>query len=264
MTASRLERRANQIVVATLLGLAGVAWVLTVRQAFDMSSMITGLGQVGSRMPNDMAAPLFMAMWLTMMVAMMFPTIAPMVLAHRMVVTKRGEGALPTVAFVLGYLVVWTVIGLVPLAVVLASHNLQMEMDRPAWVPFVAGAVLVVAGVYQITPLKGICLNACRTPMGFVLTHDFGTGAPGAFKAGAQHGAYCLGCCWPLMAVLVVVGLMNLVWMAGIALVFVLEKNWRYGVALSRVAGTLIALLGLAVIARPDLLTIVSNGYPRS
>jgi predicted metal-binding membrane protein len=256
---SHLERRATLLTVAILLGLAGLAWALTVRRALDMSGMITGLGQVGSRMPNDMAAPLFMAMWLTMMVAMMFPTIAPMVLAHHMVVAQRGEGKLPTIAFVLGYLVVWTAIGLVPLAAFLAFHNLPIEAAGSSWMPIVAGGVLVGAGLYQFTPLKGVCLKACRTPLSFILTHDFGSGAPGAFRAGVVHGAYCLGCCWALMSVLLVMGLMNLVWMAALSLVFLAEKNWRRGPLLSKLAGSLVALLGAAVILHPALLSSLAG-----
>ena len=252
--------RATLILVGLLVGLAGVAWALTIKQAVDMSGMVTGLGQVGSRMPNDMGASLFMAMWLTMMVAMMFPTIAPMVLAHRMVVTQRGEGVLPTAAFVLGYLAVWAAIGLVPMMGFLAFRNLPIEAARSGWLPVVAGGVLVGAGLYQFTPLKGICLKACRSPIGFILTHDFGRGARGAFSAGVHHGAYCLGCCWALMAVLVVVGLMNLVWMAALALVFMAEKNWRRGVAVSRVTGALVAIFGAAVLVHPALLVTLANG----
>jgi predicted metal-binding membrane protein len=256
---SHLERRATLLTVAILVGLAALAWALTVKRALDMSGMTTGLGQVGSRMPNDMAAPLFMAMWLTMMVAMMFPTIAPMVLAHHMVVAQRGEGLLPTMAFVLGYLVVWTAIGLGPMAAFLAFHNLPIEAAGSSWMPIVAGGVLVGAGLYQFTPLKGVCLKACRTPLSFILTHDFGSGAPGAFRAGVVHGAYCLGCCWALMSVLLVMGLMNLVWMAALSLVFLAEKNWRHGPLLSKLAGSLVALLGAAVILYPALLSSLAG-----
>jgi predicted metal-binding membrane protein len=90
--------------------------------------------------------------------------------------------------------------------------------------------------------------------MGFILTHDFGGGARAAFQAGVSHGLYCLGCCWALMAVLVIVGLMNLAWMAVIAVVFLLEKNWRHGVAVSKVAGLAVLALGIAVAVFPDLL----------
>jgi predicted metal-binding membrane protein len=254
-----LERRVTLGTIVALVGLAAVAWALTIQQALGMADMVTGLAQVGSRMPNPMTAPVFMLMWLTMMVAMMFPTIAPMVLAHRLVVVHRGEGALPTVVFIAGYLVVWTASGLVPLAVFLAFRDLPDDQPLAAWLPRLSGLVLVGAGLYQFTPWKRACLRACRTPLGFIMTHDFGSGTPGAFKAGLSHGAYCLGCCWALMSVLVIVGLMNLVWMAALALVFLAEKNWPRGATLNRLVGTAIAVLGCAVLLYPDVLGVVSG-----
>jgi predicted metal-binding membrane protein len=254
-----LERRVTLATLFALVALAIVAWILTVQQAVGMSDMVTGLAQVGSRMPNPMTAPVFMLMWLTMMVAMMFPTIAPMVLAHRLVVLHRGDGAWPSVAFVLGYLVVWTAIGLVPLAVFLSFRDLPEDQPIVAWLPRISGVVLVVAGLYQFTPWKRVCLRACRTPLSFMMTHNFGSGAPGALRAGLSHGAYCLGCCWALMTVLVVVGLMNLVWMAVLALIFLVEKNWRYGAQANRVVGSVITVLGVAVLLFPDVLGVVSG-----
>jgi predicted metal-binding membrane protein len=121
------------------------------------------------------------------------------------------------------------------------------------------GVVLVVAGAYQFTPWKQACLRACRTPLTFLSTHDFGRGLPGTLRAGVSHGAYCLGCCWALMAVLFAVGLMNLVWMAGIAVVFLAEKNWRYGAALTKVVGVATAVLGLVILVSPDVLDAIAT-----
>jgi predicted metal-binding membrane protein len=252
-----VESRATIAVVAILVALAAVAWIITVRQAFDMGSMVSGLGKVGQRMPNDMAAPVFMGMWLAMMAAMMLPTVAPMVLAHHMVISARGEGWLPTAVFVGGYLAVWTAIGVVPLLAFLGFRGL---MDpAPGWMTPIAGIVLVGAGVYQFTPWKGACLKACRTPLNFIMTHDFGRGSLGSARAGVAHGAWCLGCCWALMSLLVVVGLMNLVWMAALALIFLLEKNWRHGVKVSRIAGTAVALFGVTVLIQPQVLGWLAN-----
>lgn len=203
-----------------------------------------------------LGAGLFLVTWMVMMVAMMFPGVAPMVLAHATVVRSRGEGAVSTVVFVSGYLVVWTAAGLVPLALVQLLGS-SMAAPAGAWLPRLGGAVIAVAGLYQLTPLKNACLRACRSPLGFILTHDFGGGSAAAARAGISHGIYCLGCCWALMAVLAVLGLMNLAWMAAFAVVFFLEKNWRHGVMLSRIAGAGCLVFGLSMIARPDVLHLL-------
>jgi predicted metal-binding membrane protein len=262
--ATNVGRRVTMTTVSILLALAAVAWYYTVRQAEAMSSMVTGLAQIGSGMPGEIAPLVFLGMWLAMMVAMMFPTIGPMVLAHRVVVRHRGEGWPPTAAFVLGYLFVWTAIGLVPLGAFLAFQNLPAKVGSSVWLRVVAGAILLGAAVYQFTPWKTVCLKACRSPFAFILGHDFGGGTRSAFRAGMSHGAFCLGCCWALMSVLVVVGLMNVVWMAGLALIFLAEKNWRHGAALSKGAGAAVGLLGIAVIVDPGLLTWVGGGMLRA
>jgi predicted metal-binding membrane protein len=251
-----LERRATFTTAGALLALAAGAWWLTVRRADDMSGMVSGLAQVGGAMSFDMAAPVFLAMWVTMMVAMMFPTIAPIVLLHRMVIRRRGGGVTATVWFVAGYLLVWTVTGIAPLAALLAFRDLTADSMSIARA---CGVVLLVAGAYQFTPWKQACLRACRTPLTFLSTHDFGHGLRGTLRAGISHGAYCLGCCWALMAVLFAVGLMNLAWMAAIAVVFLAEKNWRYGVALTRTVGTATALFGLVVLVYPEVLDRVAT-----
>ena len=247
--ANVLPRPVATAIVAALLVCAAAAWLLTVQQAASMAGM-GGMAMLG--------AGLFLVTWVLMMVAMMFPTIAPMVLTHASIVRSRGEGTSPTVAFVLGYLVVWSAVGLVPLAVI---QLLGSPVASPviSWLPRLAGATLVVAGAYQFTPLKNVCLKACRSPLGFMLTHDFGGGSPAAVRAGMSHGLYCLGCCWALMAVLAVVGLMNVAWMAVIAVVFFLEKNWRYGVMLSRISGVACVILGLAVITQPGILQLIGG-----
>jgi predicted metal-binding membrane protein len=246
-----LERRATFLTAGALLVLAAGAWWLTVRRADDMSGMVSGLAQVGGAMSFDMAAPVFLAMWVTMMVAMMFPTIAPIVLLHRMVIRRRGGGVTATVWFVAGYLLVWTVTGIAPLAALLAFRDLTADSMSIARA---CGVVLLVAGAYQFTPWKQACLRACRTPLTFLSTHDFGHGLRGTLRAGISNGVYCLGCCWALMAVLFAVGLMNLAWMAAIAVVFLAEKNWRYGVALTRTVGIATALFGLVVLVYPEVL----------
>jgi predicted metal-binding membrane protein len=193
-----------------------------------------------------MGAGLFLITWLVMMVAMMFPSVAPITLAFAGVTRSRGEGILPTAAFVLGYLMVWTAAGLVPLGVLQALNHVWMT--APSWLPRVGGAVIILAGIYQFTPLKDTCLRACRSPLGFILSHNFGGGPSAAVRAGASHGLYCLGCCWALMAVLAVLGLMNIAWMAVIAAVFFIEKNVRRGELLPRVVGAVCIVAGLLIV----------------
>ena len=255
-----VERRVAFATFALLIAWAAVAWVLTARSAAEMSGMLLGLGQVGTRMPMAMSAPVFGGMWITMMVAMMFPTMGPMVVAHHMVTSRRGGGWISTLTFIAGYLVVWTAIGAIPFAVLVVLGRLPFEGGAARVAPL-AGTVLALAGLYQFTPLKTICLRACRTPIGFILSHDFRRGAPGAFAAGIAHGAFCLGCCWALMAILLVLGLMNLAWMAALSAVFLLEKNWSRGVTLARAVGVALAIFGIAVILRPDLLVTFSGGH---
>jgi len=238
---TRLPRPVATAIVAALLACAAAAWLLTAQQA---ASMMGGVAMMG--------AGLFLITWLVMMVAMMFPSVAPMTLAFASMTRFRGEGSVPTVLFVLGYLAVWAVSGLVPLGVQQAVIHIWMA--PPSWLPRAGGAVIIVAGIYQFTPLKDVCLRACRSPLGFVMTHNFGGGLPAALRAGASHGLYCLGCCWALMAVLAVLGLMNIAWMAVIAAVFFIEKNVRRGELLPRGVGAACIVAGLAILAWPVLL----------
>lgn len=253
-----LERRATYAVAGLLLALSAVAWVRTVGQAREMADMLPGLTGIADAMPDMLAASAFLPMWIVMMTGMMLPTVAPVVLAHRMVVRKRGEGAAPTVAFVAGYLLVWSAIGLVPLAALTWFRN--AAVGDPGWLTMTAGVAVAGAGVYQLTPFKRACLKVCRSPLSFVISHDFGAGWPGALRAGVSHGAWCLGCCWALMVVLVVVGLMNLVWMAGIAAVFMTEKHWARAEWLARGIGVALIGLGAAMAVWPSVARTVSGG----
>lgn len=193
-----------------------------------------------------MGAGLFVLTWLVMMIAMMFPSVAPMTLAFASITHSRGQGYLPTAAFVAGYIAVWTVAGLIPLGFLQAIDALWMT--PPSWLSRAAGLVIIAAGFYQFTPLKDVCLRACRSPLGFLMTHDYGRGLSAAVQAGAGHGVYCLGCCWALMTVLAVLGLMNLAWMAVISALFFIEKNVRFGDLLPKAVGVACVTAGLAVL----------------
>ena len=253
-----LSWRINAAVIVVLLVLAALAWRSTIEEATSMRGMVMGLGQIGVLAQGTMGAGLFLGMWATMMVAMMLPTLAPMVLAHLAVTRQRGGSALATGAFVGGYLLVWSAIGVVPFAAYLALAQVSDDAAGSLWLPALAGAILMAAGAYQFTGWKRICLDRCQSPFAFVASHDFGGGALSALRAGLAHGAFCLGCCWALTAVLLVVGLMNLLWMAVIFLLFVVEKSWKRGLVTARIAGVVLMALGAAVVARPALLALIA------
>lgn len=255
---SVLSWRVNLAVVGVVVALSTVAWIRTVDDARSMSGMVMGLGQVGSLAQGSMGAGMFLVMWTVMMAAMMLPTVAPMVLAHLVVARSRGGGLFPTLAFVAGYLAVWSASGLAPYWAYLGISRLAAEAAQSRWLPTVAGCILVLAGVYQFTGWKQICLYKCQSPFAFIVTHDFEGGARSALGAGVWHGVFCLGCCWALMVVLLVVGIMNLTWMVALFLVFLVEKSWRHGLVLAKVAGAALVVLGAMVIIDPRILRAIS------
>jgi predicted metal-binding membrane protein len=205
-----------------------------------------------------MSAGVFLVMWTVMMAAMMLPTVAPMVLAHLAVARRRGGRPFSTLAFVAGYLMVWSASGLVPYGAYLGISRLAAEAGQSRWLPTVAGSILVFAGAYQFSGWKQVCLYKCQSPFGFIMTHDFEGGARSALRAGIWHGVFCLGCCWALMIVLLVVGIMNLAWMVGLFLIFFVEKSWKHGLVLAKVAGAALVILGVMVIIEPSLLSAIS------
>jgi predicted metal-binding membrane protein len=191
-----------------------------------------------------------------MMAAMMLPSVAPMVLTYSRIVRHRAAtGGRPLAAtwiFVAGYLLVWTVYGLAAYGLyrlVDAVDGGVLDWDRAG--PWVAGAALAGAGLYQLTPLKEVCLKHCRTPLHFVLD-GFREGRAGALRMGVEHGGYCVGCCWGLMVALFALGVMSLWWMAVVAGVIFLEKVTRVGVRFSRVVAVALVAVGVWVAVAPD------------
>jgi predicted metal-binding membrane protein len=228
MQRMRIFAARGTVLTAGVLGLAAAAaWVLLLSPA-QMSGM--GGASIG------VAAALFMTTWLVMLIAMMVPAMTPMAVTYQRITAARPRGPALLTVFVLGYLIVWSAAGLVPLVFNLALPDLQMRLGMSGWLRLVEVA-LVAVGLYQLSPAKTACLKSCRSPLGFFMTHDFGAGLTGALRLGGLHGAICLGCCWALMALMVVAGSMSAAWMAVLALVFIAEKLWHYGLALSRVVG---------------------------
>jgi predicted metal-binding membrane protein len=244
--ASRLDR-ARLVLLGALLGLAVVAWLVTNDRMGGMESMPgMALGSLG----------FFATVWVVMMAAMMFPAVAPTVLAYdrlREGHRAAGQGATAdaTALFVAGYLGMWTAAGLAAYALFEAVRAIDpafLAWDEAG--RYLTGGVIVTAAVYQVTPLKRACLAECRGPTTF-LGERWSDGRSGALELGIRHGAWCLGCCWALMAALFAVGVMSLGWMALIAAFIVAERLLPWATAARRVVAVSLLALGLGVALFP-------------
>jgi predicted metal-binding membrane protein len=258
--ASALERvlkRDRLLVSVGIVGVTALAWAYLFLLAADMGKMDVS-GAMGSGMAMAQAKPwslldfaLMFIMWAVMMVAMMLPSASPMILLYATVARKQQEEGKPFVPvglFASGYLMAWTAFSLVAAGSQWALE--QVALLSPAMVsasPYLGGALLVGAGVYQLTPLKNACLKQCRSPQSFV-AHHWRTGTRGTLLMGMQHGAFCVGCCWALMALLFVGGVMNLLWVAIIAGFVLLEKVLPAGHAMGRLTGVALVAWGIWLI----------------
>src|SRR4051812_28286432 len=227
--------------VVLLFALAAVGWWWTVREMGGMDDgPWTGLGTLGW----------FLATWVVMMAAMMFPSVAPTVALYARMTRERSPAS--PLLFAAGYLATWAAVGALAFAVSLLAGPLAGDVlawDRAG--RWVAGATLVAAAVYEVTPLKDVCLGKCRSPLGLLLG-SWRDGHDGALRMGAHAGAWCVGCCWALMASLFALGLMSIAWMAFVAGLIAAEKilPWRR-VAVYGTAAVLLAL-GALVLVAPD------------
>lgn len=197
----------------------------------------------------------FLGLWLTMMAAMMLPSVAPMVLTFARVHAQRTErgrpDAVPTWVFVSGYFAVWTAYGLLAYGFFLIAHELGSSfLTWDGNGRYLAGAAIAAAGIYQLTPAKEVCLRHCRSPLHF-LVHGWREGRIGALRLGVVHGSYCVGCCFGLFVILFAVGVMSLVWMALIAAVIFVEKTLPFGERAARVFALAFILLGLLIAFDP-------------
>ena len=259
MTADLLSgvlRHDRAVVLGSLAVAVALAWTYLLTGAgAGMETMDMGGGQMMAMAPEWtlVYGLVVFAMWAVMMVAMMLPSAAPVTLLIASIARKRREAGaatrISTAPFVLGYLAVW-------LAFAAAATLLQWQLDAAELLSetmalastLVAGGVLILAGIYQWTPLKQACLRHCRSPLDFLL-HHWRDGALGAFVSGARHGTFCLGCCWMLMVLLFVGGIMNLAWIAGIALIVLIEKTLPGGGRMGRAMGVVLIAWGALALA---------------
>lgn len=234
--------------VAVLLGLAAVGWLVTDER---MQGMDMGPG-------TDLGTPgFYVSAWVVMMAAMMFPSAAPMVLIFNRIQQGRrelgkGRRGAATGVFVAGYLLSWTAFGLAAYGLLKLLQSVSIDAfswDRGG--PYLAGGVIVAGAGYQLTPLKDVCLSKCRGPLAFVVGH-WRRGLRGALRMGVEHGAYCVGCCWALMAALFALGVMSAGWMVFVAALIASEKLLPWKRVANRAIALLLVVLGLAVALTPE------------
>lgn len=246
-------RRERVIVLLCLAGIVVLAWLYL----FDMAGHMA-MGHLMSPIDRPWRGADFVAaglMWAIMMAGMMLPSAAPVVLLYLLVDAQaRGGGdSVPEsrgALLLAGYLAAWTLFSLAAtVGQWQSAERALLDSGLGLASQTLGGAVLVLAGLYEWSPLKQRCLRHCRSPLAYVTQHYRG-GAIGAFRMGAAHGIYCVGCCWALMLALFVVGVMNLAWVAGLAALTIAQKYWRHGRILSLASGALFVLAGGLMIAR--------------
>lgn len=247
--------RERRFVLALLLFCTAASWAALVwRGGMAMAnSPALGAGAVA-----------FLVLWVVMMAAMMLPSAAPMILAFHALEAGRqlGGAGKATWMFVAGYLALWTFVGLGAFVAASMAEALAARLALSSlFAARLAGALLVVAGLYQLTPLKDRCLATCRTPLTFLMT-AWREGLAGAFVMGLRHGTWCFGCCALLFIVLFPLGVMNLGAMAVITLLICAEKLLPWPRGTTRIAALALALFGAAVLVAPSLLPVFSIGEP--
>jgi predicted metal-binding membrane protein len=244
--------RARAALVALLLALAAVSWWSTAGRMSGMDDgPWTALGSAGW----------FIGVWVVMMAAMMLPSLAPTVALYSQMTRQRSP--VSPLLFTAGYLVTWAAAGAFAFAIAAVGRGVAGDVlawDRAG--RWVAGATLLVAALYELTPLKDACLGHCRSPLGFLLG-SWRDGPAGGLRMGAHHGAWCLGCCWALMVSLLALGVMSLAWMAFVAAVIALQKTLPWGRVATYGTSAVLLVLGVLMLAAPDVvpaLTIPAHG----
>jgi predicted metal-binding membrane protein len=253
-TSIRARDRVTVLTSAVLLLIAAAAWVSVIASSAGGPDMMMTMP-----MPATFADGLaFVASWAIMMTAMMLPSALPMIALYGAV--HRGEagqavGGVPVAVFVLVYLVLWAATG-IP---VYLAHTALMRLAGPAF-SYAVAAILVVGGLFQLSPLKQACLRTCRSPLGFLLSH-WRAGLWGSLTLGGSHAGYCFGCCWALMLILVAAGAMGLPWVLLITAVVAAEKLLPGGEWIARATGGALMLLGVAAALWPDFVTALRGGH---
>lgn len=246
-TTAALER-ARAAVVIGLVGFAALAWMYLAYVATQVNDMSSVLAMPMTSAWTPAQAALMITMWAVMMAAMMLPSSVPMVLTYDRMDRGSVEGpGGSTAAFITGYVVVWSAFAVAAAGLQWLLHDMALVNSMGAAQGELAGLLLIGAGIFQFSPVKRRSLGACRTPMGFLL-NSWRDGKTGALRMGLQHGTLCLRCCWALMVLLFVLGVMNLAWVAALAVFVLAEKLSRRGQAISVIGGVVMIAWGLIVV----------------
>ncbi len=246
--------RDQAITLAGVVGVSGLAWLYLFYDASRMASMSMNTGGMGDMSARSLGTPfdplslaLMFVMWSVMMVAMMLPSASPAIVMYSTLARKRketGSAIAPAWLFTLGYLAVWTAFSALATGLQFglqeAALLTEMMVLRSAWL---SGLLLMAAGIYQWLPIKDACLQKCRAPLQYFM-FNWRPGNAGAFLMGAEHGGFCLGCCWAIMLLLFVAGVMNLLWVAVIAVFVLIEKLIPNGAFVGRFSGLAMIVLG--------------------
>ena len=242
------------VILGSLIALAAAAWGLLIWQSVAMDDEMS--------LTMGMSPPLFIALWVAMMVAIMYPTAAPMIMAFARIHNdrrERGKAFVPTWIFAGSYIALWSATGILAYGVAVVGDYLA---NQSAWLsdnaPRLGGGLLIVAGLYQLTPLKDICLSKCRTPMSFLM-NSWREGFGGAVHMGLEHGAYCLGCCWLLFLIIFPLGMMNIGVLALITILIFAEKVLALGRYVTYAAGAGLVVYGAVVVFVPEALPMTMD-----
>ena len=242
-------RSERAYLLTEIIAVSGLAWIYLIRMPMGAADF----GPLAARIAAPLPSPLVdfsicFLMWAVMMVAMMLPSASPMVLTYaRLAEGREGAGALWAWMFAAGYLAVWTAFSFAATVIQVTLARTEVLSNALTVAPILGAAILGAAGIYQFTPWKNACLRHCQSPVGFFMTR-WRDGGAGAFRMGLQHGTSCVGCCWMLMALLFVAGVMNLVWVASITVFVLLEKLIPYPRAVSFTAGCALITAGVIVL----------------
>jgi len=251
------SRRDRALIATCIVVITGLAWAYLIRlnrhtPSIDVDSMMAAMGMVMNQPWGASDLLLTFVMWSVMMVGMMaLPALPVLLLFAGMCGQRLDRGVVPPVpSFGLGYLVVWLAFSACATAAQWALHERALLSSAMATSStLVAGLILITAGAYQLTPLKTGCLARCRSPLGFLMS-NWRDGSSGAFVMGFRHGIFCLGCCWALMSLLFVVGVMNLAWVGVLTFFILAEKFGPAGARVARAAGALLIVMGAVLVSK--------------